>query len=147
MPDAVEVSLKHLAENADAIVEARVSTPAREMRQELTDDGCGGFAVQVYHLDVLTIRVSPTGVPLPAQVDAYDPTGWIDGMARHATCVHATPDVKTTSFYDTPITWGPGKELVVFLDWDGTRWLFTSHDAFDDVNRADKATRWAGVKQ
>lgn len=143
----IEVSLKHLAETADAIVEARVSTPAREMRQELTDDGCGGFAVQVYRLDVLTVRVSPPGVKLPAQIDAYDPNGWSEGMAKHATCVSAPPDGKVGSFYDTPITWGPGKELVVLLDWDGTRWFLASLGSYDDVNRADKAARWAGIKQ
>ena len=143
----IELSLRDLAENADAIVEARVSTPAREMRQELTDDGCGGFAVQVYRLDVLTVRVSPTGVQVPTQIDAYDPNGWIAGMAKHATCVHAPVDAKVGSEYDTPIAWGPGKELVVLLDWDGSRWFLASLGAYDDVNRADKAARWAGVKQ
>jgi hypothetical protein len=141
------VTLKDLARTADAIVEARVSDPARAMRQELTDDGCGGFAVQVYRLDVLTVRLAPQGTTVPAQIDAYDPNGWIDGMYRHAECVKGLHDGKLKSSYATPISWGPGKELVVLLEWDGTRWLLASEGSFDDVNRADKVARWAGVRQ
>lgn len=143
----IELSLRDLAETADAIVEARVATPAREMRQELTDDGCGGFAVQVYRLEVLTVRVSPPGVQLPATIDAYDPAGWATGMAKHANCVGAVLVGKEVGKYDTPVEWGPGKELVVLLDWDGTRWFLASLGSYDDVNRADKAARWAGIRQ
>lgn len=143
--EPVELTLRDLAADAPVVVEARVSRPARDVVAQHTDDPCGGYVVEVYHLDVLTVRKAPKGVTVPAHLDAFEPVGWLAGETQRAACVGATPPAEEPARYRTPVPWASDREVVVLLSVDGDRWSLAAQGAWDDINRADKVARWAGV--